>query len=490
MDKKRTNILWITTDQQRWDTIHGLGNENINTPNLDKLIKRGVALNRTYTQCPICTPSRASFLTGRYPIAHRVQRNGCEYFPEEETLVTKILSDNGYHCGLIGKLHLSRAHGIIEKRPDDGYDEFYWSQHPYPDWDEGHDYADWLEEKGCNPKELYSMKDPYGTGVPRDLSQSAWCADRAIDFIGRNREKPWLLSINPFDPHPPFDPPKEFMSKYDPDNMSYPYFRESDIEENSRFGNVDIQTKIPVNPYNYREDLGLYGEQSGDVSTHDTPPSNYDSKLIKACYYAMVENLDHHIGRITDYLEEIGELDNTFIIFTSDHGELLGDHGLLYKGCRFYESLVHVPLIIACPGKIDSGRISDALVELVDLPVTLLDLLDIEIPYRMQGQSLLPLLKGETDSHKDAVICEYYDALGFPGSRGTRASMYYDGKYKLCVYHGEDVAELYDLDKDPNEFDNLWDCDDYSSIKNDLMRKHFDAMMLASCPGVRRTADF
>ena len=235
---EKPNILWYCTDQQRHDTIHSLGNRYINTPNIDRFIDTGVAFTQCYTQCPICTPSRATFLTGRYPATHHVQRNGNEYFPPGEVLVTKLLADAGYDCGLIGKLHLARSHDVTEKRTDDGYRVFNWSHHPQPDWQEDHDYDHWLRsEKGVDPHELYDeiRKAHYGPGVPAEYHQTTWCTERAIQFIEEEREGPWMLSINPFDPHPPFDPPQEYLDRYNPEDLPYPLFREGDIGRQRAF---------------------------------------------------------------------------------------------------------------------------------------------------------------------------------------------------------------------------------------------------------------
>jgi arylsulfatase A-like enzyme len=156
MPSRRPNILWYCTDQQRFDTIRALGNPHINTPRLDELCRQGVAFKRAYAQSPICTPSRATMLTGRYPASHHVHRNGNAYFPRGEKLVTKLFAEAGYDCGLVGKLHLSQAKGH-EARQDDGYRMYQWSHHPMPDLDpEHHAYHQWLmHEKGVDPGELY-----------------------------------------------------------------------------------------------------------------------------------------------------------------------------------------------------------------------------------------------------------------------------------------------------------------------------------------------
>lgn len=491
----RPNILWYCTDQQRFDTIRALGNEYINTPVLDSIVKNGVAFTNAYTQCPICTPSRATFLTGKYPATHHVHRNGNDYFPSSEVLVTKLMADAGYDCGLIGKLHLSRCDGRTEIRPEnDGYRYYKWSHHPNPDYPEGHHYAQWIqEEKGVDPIELYKkLSGSVGPGVPAELHQTTWCSEMAIRFLKEERNGPWLLSINPFDPHPPFDPPKEYLDRYDPQKLPYPLFKESDIEHQKLFREIDSQTKDAINPY-----LAMgSGDDTKNVPRGDMgaiPPKDYDPRLVKACYYAMIEQVDHQLGRIIDTLRETGQYENTIIIFTSDHGELLGDHGLIYKGARFYEGLTHVPLLISWPAKGVVGRLSDALVELVDLAPTIMEAAGLEVPYYMQGKSLLPIITGEKapSFHKEYVISEYHGAIGgeqMPDQ--THAFMYYDGRYKVVIYQGHDLAEIYDLQEDPGEFDNLWFKEGYEDLKLELLQKAISGYMATSSAGVYRTGRY
>jgi arylsulfatase len=228
-----------------------------------------------------------------------------------------------------------------------------------------------------------------------------------------------------------------------------------------------------------------------DPNTMDhISPESYDAFVVKACYYGMIELIDHQLGRIIDVLNQTGQYENTIIVFHSDHGELLGDHGLIYKGCRFFEGLVHVPLIISWPGHFQKGLRSNALVELVDLPQTLLEAAGLEVYHFMQGKSLIPVLTGKADPdfHKPYVVSEYNDALG--GLGATHGSMYFDGRYKISVYHGHEVGEIYDLKNDPGEFVNLWDNPDFKDLKLQLLKKHFDAMMLTSGAGVARTAEY
>ena len=192
MPDERPNILWICTDQQRYDTIGALGNENVSTPHIDRLVSEGFACTHAYCQCPICTPSRASFLTGMYASAVHVNGNGNGTFPGHPPLVTKLLSDSGYDCGLIGKLHLTSAHKRIEARVDDGYRYWEYSHAPRDDWEVGHGYADWVREQGEILGELTKSLD----GVPEAFHQTTWCAEKTIEFMREEREGPWLASVN------------------------------------------------------------------------------------------------------------------------------------------------------------------------------------------------------------------------------------------------------------------------------------------------------
>ena len=509
MTQTQPNILWFCADQQRFDTIQALGNPHIRTPNLDRLAAEGVAFTHAFCQSPICTPSRASFLTGRYAGNVRGCMNGNEEWGEGAPLVTKLLADKGYDCGLSGKLHLAGASGREEPRPqEDGYRVFHWSHDPEDRYPSGHVYADWLAAQGYALRDL--REDP--ASIPPELHQTTWCTDRAIDFMAEKRRKgPWLMSVNAFDPHAPFDPPQEYRDRYDPAKMPSPLFRPSDLT---------TQAAIP-----------------GDFQNPARPPEQFNAREVIAAYYAMIELIDENIGRLLDALEETGQRENTVFIFTSDHGEMLGDHGLLLKGCRFYEGLVRVPLIISWPGHFprpeesplddlsdDSGSseenelvpeetpsgsaeedspepptglVCDALVELIDIAPTLLELAGEAAPAGMQGRSLLPLLYGEAPPHQHRafVRCEYYRALNPDGPgraqyEGSYATMYRDERYKIVVYHGHAHGELYDLQEDPGEFENCWDDPAYSDLRFDLLRRNFDALAFAVDTGPPQTRPF
>lgn len=478
--EKPLNIVWFCTDQQRWDTIHSLGNLYLHTPNIDRLCAQGVAFMRAYTQAPICTPSRSCFLTGRYPRTTKAFFNGNDHYSKDEILVTKLLADNGYVCGLSGKLHLTSAQGRMENRTDDGYTWMRWSEHPNDDWPGGeNDYQNWLKEKGLRWADIYGGKytsmatwpptpNPNFTGktvgVPAQYHQTTWCVEKAIEFIEENREKghSWLISLNPYDPHPPLDPPQAYKDRLKIENMPLPRWKDGELERK---------------PPHQQKDF-YQGGQDGQAEPFPTLSDN-DKRERFRDYYAQIELLDDQFGRLMQYLEDVGERENTLVIFMSDHGEMSGDHGLYWKGAYFYEGLVHVPLIFSCPSRIAQGMRSRALVELVDIAPTLLELAGLEIPFYMQGKSLAPILTGQADPnyHKDSVYSEFYHCL--KGSHeDIYATMYYDGRYKIVNYHGREFGELYDHENDPDEFCNLWDDPAYVTLRARLVQKNFDSAVM------------
>ncbi len=468
------NVLWICTDQQRWDTIHALGNAPIRTPHLDRLCVDGVAFTRAYCQSPICTPSRASFLTGLYPSATHANRNGGAYFPANERvrLITeRLATEAGYDCGLVGKLHLASPWHGEEQRGHDGYRSWHYSHSPYRVQAGRNQYHTWLRDRGVALDEVFEPgnADAYGryrASCPPELHQTTWCAEQAIEFLREKRAagRPWLLSVNPFDPHPPFDAPASHRARFDAAKLPAPLFRASDLENQARLSGAFFQSKAQA---------PAAGEQEN-----------------KASYYAMIELIDEQVGRMIAALEASGQRENTVVIFMSDHGEMLGDHGLTLKGCRFYEGLTRVPLIISWPGQFRGGQRSDALVELTDLAPTLAEVAGIPLE-RTHGKSLRSLLCGDAspDVHREFVRCEYYDALNMHAPQAPEnhtsawGTMHHDGRFKLSVYHGLEHGELYDLANDPQEFENLWDVPAAREAKQHLLRASFDVTVRCGDPG-------
>jgi len=488
----RPNILWICSDMLRYDAIAALGNQHVRTPNMDALIAQGVSFNRAYCQSGLCAPSRASFLTGKYTNGTRVVGNGQADFPDDQIMVTKTLADAGYDCGLIGKLHICAAFEFdeiktgsyprIEPRADDGYRVFHWNHDPMNRWPGGDDYHDWIDQQGVDLEALRKAGE-----IPPQLHQSTWCADRAIDFMNHEGTRPWLLSLNLFHPHGAFDVPVDVVrDRFDIDSLPGPAFRESDLAmQNAYLKDIDYGDAPASRLPSEIDDAYLDGFV-GQLSKLPGDPA----KRLQAAYWVTVEQVDQQIGRVLDALQVSGQADNTVVILHADHGLALGDHGLTSAGCRFYESDMHVPLVISCPQRFKTDRRENSLTELIDLAPTLLDLAGESIPETMHGQSLLPTLTGTatSDQQKPGVRADYYFAFD-PGHdliSGTYATMWRNDQYKIMIYHDHDVGELYDMNSDPHEHNNLWESAAHREIKHSMIKACFDRCMLTIDRGPER----
>ena len=488
MSDERPNILWICTDQQRFDTLGCYGNRFARTPAIDRLAEEGVLFERCFAQSPVCTPSRAGFLTGRYPVTTRLRQNG-QNCPPDLRIVPRILADDGYVCGLSGKLHLSACDNRlllgdrwrqqdprlyfqgVEPRIDDGYVEFHWDHgpgHRYP----CSGYTRWLQEKALVFETPERDDCPYvRRGMPSEHHQTTFCAEKAIGFIEAHAGQPypWLFSVNPFDPHHPFDPPEDFLQPYLDrlDEIPLPNYVEGELADKPVFQKL-----------NHR---GAYNSPG----SFDFPEmSERDHRTVRAAYWAMCDHIDVQVGRILQALERTAQRDSTLVIFMSDHGEMLGDHGIYMKGPFFYDCAVGVPLVLSWPGVIGRGRRSPALVELTDLAATLLDAVGVERDPGMQGRSLWPLLTGEAplDEFREDVYCEYYNAMNSHTDPKAFATMVRSATHKLVTCHGLGEGELYELEADPGENRNLWSDPGSAGVKTDMLIRLCDRMAQTADP--------
>lgn len=476
----RPNVLLVVTDQQRHDTLGCYRNPYVDTPNLDRFAAEGILFENAYCQSPVCTPSRASFLTGRYPRTTRCRSNG-QSIPPDERLVSRALADHGYYCSLVGKLHLApcgpSACPIREARIDDGFIDFHWAHNPsgignagLPEsggtyWS-GNEYSQWLFKRG--KRYVYPDYDKMGyvkIGMDEEDHFTKWCIDAAIDWIRYSAAEkqqmpefaspPWFYNINIFDPHHAFDPPKRLLDKYleRADQLPLPKYIPGELDAKTIFQRLDHKSAYnnTSTPHHFS-----YDEMSDE-----------EHRIIKAAYYAMVEMIDIQFGRLMDALEETGSIDNTIVIFTSDHGEMLGDHGIYLKGPYFYEAMTHVPLIISWKGHFQGGRRLDTLTELTDLVPTIEEFCLGEIEAGVQGRSLADILTGDKDpaQHRDSVYSEYCEAMPWHTAPEAYGSMVFDGRYKISRFHTSKEGELYDLKEDPDEFHNLYNDPSYIDVK-------------------------
>jgi arylsulfatase A-like enzyme len=346
----------------------------------------------------------------------------------------------------------------MERRIDDGYAEFHWSHHSGPGWGLHNAYWAWLAEQGLAYETPVHPECEYvRLGMPAEAHQTTWCAEMASQFM-RDRARDgqsWLFSVNMFDPHHAFDPPEAYLQRYLDrlDDIPLPNYAPGELDDKPAYQGYDH--------------AGAYGHAAGFPYGQMTA---CDHRMVRAAYWAMCDLIDEQVGRMLAVLEEMGQAEDTLVIFTSDHGEMLGDHGIYLKGPFFYDPAIRVPLIVAWPGQVRAQR-SPALVELTDLPQTILDAVGIPHHPGMQGRSLWPMLGEETESndHREDVYCEYYNAMPWHREPTAQMTMVRTERFKLTVDHSASRGELYDLERDPQETCNLWDDSDYAQVKVEML---------------------
>lgn len=440
------NILLICTDQQRFDAVGAYGNPHIKTPNLDRLAAQGVVFENCYVQNPVCAPSRASLMTGRYVSSHGLHANGVDISPDEE-LFSRRLADAGYDCGLVGKFHLGACqHGRSEPRQDDGFRVFRWAHDPYRGSSENA-YHRWLKarhpglyEEACRGDGEYNWDT-----MPTEAHYSHWIGEETIDFLrsSRRQGEPFFFVANFFDPHHGFGAPGEYMARYDPESLPRPVTRDGELE-----------SKPPIFTDASKESYGGHARGYAEYTEAELMQT-------RAAYYAMVSLVDDEVGRILDALDESGLADDTIVVFTSDHGEMLGDHQLMLKGPFMYDCAVRVPLIIRWPGTAEPGSRRSELVQWIDLAPTFLEAAGLDVPAQYQGAGLARLIAGDGAGWRDWALCQYRDS-GHSYNPPVYVTMLRHDRWKLVVHHGppasarERTGELYDLAADPDELTNLW----------------------------------
>jgi arylsulfatase len=464
----RPNILILCTDQQRFDALGAAGNSHIRTPHLDRLAREGALFTNCYVQAPVCGPSRASLMTSRYVHNHGQWANGVDISPDER-LFTRVLADAGYDCGLVGKFHLgAAAGGRVEPRIDDGFRVFGWSHDPYVSCDENH-YHRWLGANFPGLLEQTLAKGRHAIDrLPTESHYSRWIGDETIDCLRNSRKKdsPFCFIVNFFDPHHGFGAPAEYRELYDPEGLPSPVTSEDELASKP-----PIYTEASIKSYAGRS-AGFRDFSASEIQE------------IKAQYFAMITLIDDEVGRILGALDDEGLSDNTIVIFTSDHGELLGDHQMLLKGPMMFDCSIKVPLIVRWPNHVEPGLICDELVEWIDLAPTALDAAGLDGLPRAQGRSLLPLVTQHEQAwvRRDWVLSEYRNS-GSPYDPPVHTTMLRHGAHKIVVHHGDPATtrkrdgELYDLEVDPDELVNLWHQVEFSELRMSMQERLLDVLV-------------
>jgi choline-sulfatase len=445
-ESDRPNILFITTDYQSGEDGPSLGSPFLDMPALDRLCKNGVVFNRYYSTAPVCQPARMTWLTGQYPHTHGMWNNNKNHrIPEDSPILMKELDKHGYYTLGIGKMHFNpwdRMAGfhrriIADRKGNLERDKEYRD-----------DYAQYLEKFGLTRWDYLKLQ--YESDLPHvyDWPFPPEChidhyvgtqAQKVIENGELDDDKPWFLWVSFDGPHNPWDPPAEYSKPYM--EMDLPKPRTYSGEMNNKpISNTSAR-------YGYTKEVPDY------VDRYPEQEKNY-IKRIRAGHYGGLTFIDRQVEKILEALEKKNELDDTIIIYSADHGSLLGDHGTFHKG-SIYERSVSVPFIVHCPARFRPQQI-DALAGHVDLMPTILSLAGATIPSAVEGKDMTPLFSGQKKSIQDHVMIEIGHNIGI-----------IEDSWKMFVYpNGE--GELYNIDTDPDELKNLYFNPQYTKIKEEL----------------------
>jgi len=486
------NVLWIMADQLRWDYLSCFGAEHIHTPNLDALAAKGVRFNRTYVQSPICGPSRMSFYTGRYVRSHGSTWNG---FPLRIGEITcgDYLRELGVKCSLVGKTHMTpdlegmkrlgiepqstigalvsecgfdvfvrddgTNHSDYPGRCSEDYDQYLRDhgmdgENPWEEWantgitPEGDKVSGWMLENAAYPAR-----------VPREHSESAWLTTRGIEYIESQGDTPWLCHLSYIKPHWPYLVPSPYHSMYTAEDV--PPVNRSDAERTTDHPLMQCWLNTRVCQSFSRDDV---------------------RNVVAPVYMGLIKELDDQMGRLFAYLEKSGRMQDTMIVFCSDHGDNMGDHWMGEKDL-FHDCSARVPLIVYDPrdeADVTRGSVDEKLVEGIDLLPTFINFFGGKAKsHIVEGRSLEPLLHGESVAWRQYCISEYdyatRDALKSLDidQADARLVMVFDGRWKYV--HVEQLRPmLFDLQTDPEELVDLATNPDYKQQLERLKMLHFE----------------
>ena len=498
----KPNFLFIITDQQRADHVGCYGNSIVKTPNIDSIADDGTRWNRFYVANPICMPNRASIMTGRLSSLHGARHNGIPLSKDQTTFV-ELLRDAGYETGLIGKSHLQSFTGLPATNsfePREGRvtpskplrdahknnrhskdydlevknswttplatridDHFYGFNHVEVTADHADlacgDYLLWAREQRSDFDELVGPENAIGdnrinapqawrTAVPEALYSTTWVADRTEQWLSdqADSDQPFFLQMSFPDPHHPFTPPGKYWNMYDPEEIELP----------ESFG------KGQLPPVTAMQEAMKNGTDPRDNQS-PFAVTEREAREITALTYGMITMIDDAIGRVLKQLDNLGLRENTIVIFTSDHGDYMGDHGLMLKLLLHYQGLIRVPFIWNDPYHQNPEEQNGELASSIDISSTILERAGIQ-PYNgIQGRDLLD------SAAPEAVLVEedsQRTMIGF--DRPQRVRTLVTDKHRMSLREGEDWDELYDLEHDPAELNNCYSDPAYAEVRREL----------------------
>ncbi|MDC0583093.1 sulfatase-like hydrolase/transferase [Paracoccaceae bacterium] len=516
MTERPSYILFIT-DQQRYDHLGCNGHPVLRTPNIDAIAAEGVSHDRFYVASPVCMPNRASLMTCRMPSSHGTRSLGIPLDYDSVTFV-ELLAAAGYDTCLIGKSHLQNVSDFdiqieqtkhregftappddltVATRSDLDNDTYQYERQAY--WDKpnpkvplpfygfkeyfavmrhgfntGGDHLEWVKKNAPEILALrgrdkqfdhdFTVPQAIRTKVPEEYYSTTYIADCAVEWLEarRSNDKPFLLMVSFPDPHHPFTPPGKYWDMYKPEDMVVPAAYEAD--------DWDPPEYVKVAERDRANDPRL-----GQMAGYSLAVSKQEALEARALTCGMISMIDDAVGRVRAAATDVGVADNTVQIYTSDHGDHLGEHRLLFKGAEQYDSLTHVPFIWADP-KGDSGTRVDDLAQTLDIGTTILEHAKVENSLGMQGV-VLPTVGG---AGRDAAHIQY-ETQRTQEAFGTRPRVHtiVQSNWRLSMYLGKCQNELFDLENDPGEMSNLWDSAKHQDIKARLV-EHLAELEIAA----------
>jgi len=514
--RTRPNFLLIITDQQRADHLGCYGNRILRTPALDAIAARGVSFDRFHVASPVCMPNRATLMTGRMPSVHGVRFNGIPLSLRANTFVD-LMRAAGWRTALIGKSHLQNMTGQPPGMrraayreglapPPAGLDEAMkddpgpYRQEDRRKWDEpGHElalpyygfeqvelcighaarvhgnYGRWLAGRHPDPESLrgpdnqlpgntYTVPQSWRTRMPEELYPTTYVAQKTIgyleDHVRSRRDTPFMVQCSFPDPHHPFTPPGRYWDMYRPADMPLP--------PSFEIGNRLLPPHVAK----------LHAERDAGTRKAEAQASfavtAQEAREAIALTYGMIGMIDDAVAQVLNRLESLGLAQDTVVIFTSDHGDLMGDHQLLLKGQFASQGLVRVPFLWADPElpATRAGTRSGALFGTIDIAASILARAGLA-PYNgMQGRSFLPAVEGRDSVGREAILIEYGSQRPIPGVEGeTAMRTLVTDRYRITFYRGASWGELYDLLEDPHEMHNLWDDPGAATVRRDMTER-------------------
>ena len=461
-EARKPNLLFILTDEQRADTMGAYGNTKIHTPNLNALAAESAVFERAYVTQPVCTPSRSSLLTGLWPHTNGLTANNIP-LPATTRCLPELLGDASYRTAHMGKWHLGdeifAQHGFQQMVSiEDGYNRFYGKGR---DRDARSSYHRFLADKGYDPGDGNMFSRGFAARLPIEHCKPKFLETEARNFLRRHRNEPFVLYVSFLEPHMPFFGPLD--AEHDPAKVDLPVNFADPLEANE--------------PMRYRINReacrARYGHGEKEI------------RELIARYWGLVTQVDRSVGEILDTLDELGLTDNTIVVFTSDHGDMMGAHRMVEK-CTMYEEAVRIPWLMRIPRMQDRPRVIKRRVSQIDMVPTLLELMAAAAPDHLQGKSLVPLIEGRHVA-AEPVFIEWSPGQSAvrplpPGSSlaskeeiervardQIRTVISPDG-WKLCL-STVDKSQLFNLNEDPGETRNLFDSGRHQQVIDRLTQE-------------------